>query len=377
MLAFLTRYNSGLLIFPILLYILINRSKVDIKNFILGIAASLIVIVPVFIFFYEQFGSIIYPFINFSATSISASAATGSASYNPNVFFFLENFPTYVGTQGILIIMIIIIGIFLSLFLKIFKENNFKLIDSKNLKVKIINIKLIAFVLLGIIFLGSFDKTTYVVNEVLLLPLAYLFYELTKNKINSVDLHILIFMWFMAFFTFSSIFVIKDSRYFLLMAPPVVYFMILGLNLISNTLNFKIKNINVVLILITIILTSFVLFSTAGEISIIMHSNNDITLADKQTKMASQWLTIYDPDYKNKNIYSDLPPNFSWYLNTKVKQAPLLNGTNSNPNNGIILNNYLVANNAEYYLSDSPGLNMSSYMLIKQFGNVTVYKRDV
>jgi hypothetical protein len=107
-----------------------------------------------------------------------------------------------------------------------------------------------------------------------------------------------------------------------------------------------------------------------------MHSNNDITLADKQTKMASQWLTFYDPDYKNKNIYSDLPPNFSWYLNTKVKQAPLLNGTNTNPKNGIILNNYLVANNAEYYLSDSPGLHMSSYMLIKQFGNVTVYKRD-
>jgi len=90
MLAFLTRYNSGLLIFPILLYILINKSKVDLKNFILGIAASIIVIVPVFIFFYEQFGNIIYPFINFSATSISASAATGSASYNPNVFFFLE-----------------------------------------------------------------------------------------------------------------------------------------------------------------------------------------------------------------------------------------------------------------------------------------------
>jgi hypothetical protein len=355
---------------------LINKSKVDLKNFILGIAASIIVIVPVFIFFYEQFGNIIYPFINFSATSISASAATGSASYNPNVFFFLENFPSYIGTQGILIIMIIIIGIFLSLSLKIFKGNNFKLIDNKNLKSKIINTKLIAFVLLGIIFLGSFDRTTYVINEVLLLPLAYLFYELTKNKINDVDLHILIFMWFMVFFTFSSIFVIKDSRYFLLMAPPVVYFMILGLSIVSNALNFKIKNINVVLIVITVILTAFILFSTAGELPSIMHANNDVTVAYKHTEMASQWLTFYDSDYKNKNIYSDLPPNFSWYLNTKVKQAPLLNGTNTNPKNGIILNNYLVANNAEYYLSDSPGLHMSSYMLIKQFGNVTVYKRD-
>ena len=99
MLAFLTRYNSGLLLFPIFLYILINRARVELKNFVLGIAASLIVIVPVFIFFYEKFGSIIYPFVNFSETSTSVSSATTSASYNPNVFFFLEKFPTYVGTK--------------------------------------------------------------------------------------------------------------------------------------------------------------------------------------------------------------------------------------------------------------------------------------
>ena len=376
MLAFLTRYNSGLLIFPIFLYILINRAKVDLKNFVLGIVASLIVIVPVFIFFYEKFDSIIYPFVNFSATSTSVSTATTSASYNPNVFFFIEQFPTYVGTQGIIIMMTVVVGIVLYLLLKIFREqNNYDLLDGLNLK-NIIKIKLVAFVILGVIFIGSFDKTVYIVSEVLFLPLSYLFYDLTKNRINNIDLHITVFAWFMVFFIFSSVFVIKDARYFLLMAPPVAYFMILGLSEISNKLNFKIGNINFVFPLIALILTLFILFSTATQLPIIMDGNSGITLADEQTEMASKWLVSYDHNYKNKTIYSDLSPNFSWYLDNNVKQIPLLNGTNSNPNNGIILNNYLVSNNAEYYLSDSPGLNMSSYMLIKQFGNVTVYKRD-
>ena len=37
MFAFLTRYNSALLIFPIFLYILINKDKINFKNIIIGI----------------------------------------------------------------------------------------------------------------------------------------------------------------------------------------------------------------------------------------------------------------------------------------------------------------------------------------------------
>ena len=57
-----------------------------------------------------------------------------------------------------------------------------------------------------------------------------------------MDIHIMFFTWFMAFFIFSSVFVIKDNRYFLLMAPSVAYFMILGLSIISNSLKFMFKN---------------------------------------------------------------------------------------------------------------------------------------
>ena len=90
MFAFLTRYNSGLLIFPIFLYILMNRDKINIKNFFIGIIASFIVILPVLIFFYEKFGNIIYPFINFGSSSTGTSVSTISASYNANIFYFVQ-----------------------------------------------------------------------------------------------------------------------------------------------------------------------------------------------------------------------------------------------------------------------------------------------
>ena len=40
MFAFLTRYNTALLIFPILLYLLINKNKINFKQIIIGIAAQ-------------------------------------------------------------------------------------------------------------------------------------------------------------------------------------------------------------------------------------------------------------------------------------------------------------------------------------------------
>ncbi len=64
-------------------------------------------------------------------------------------------------------------------------------------------------------------------------------------EIKDIDLHMMIFAWFMAFFIFHSIFVLKDNRYFVLMAPPVAYFMILGLSEISSRVKLRYKNKNI------------------------------------------------------------------------------------------------------------------------------------
>ena len=50
------------------------------------------------------------------------------------------------------------------------------------------------------------------------------------------------------------------------MAPPLVYFMILGLSEIFNMIKFKIRNRNIVFPIIAIILTSIMLLSAASQI---------------------------------------------------------------------------------------------------------------
>ena len=86
---------------------------------------------------------------------------------------------------------------------------------------------------------------------------------LKNRNIKDLDLHLLFFAWFMAFFIFHSIFAIKVDRYFILMAPPVAYFLILALNYISNKLEFKIKNSNVTPLIISTILTIVLLLSAS------------------------------------------------------------------------------------------------------------------
>ncbi|MBZ2166164.1 glycosyltransferase family 39 protein [Methanobacterium sp. VT] len=388
MLTFLTRYNNILLIFPIFLYILMNKDRINIKNLCIGIGASFLMIIPLLLFYYEKFGNIIYPFLNFGSTSTMVSVSAENASYDSNIFFFLQNFTGLVGPSGITVLFILLSGALLILIIKIIQKNKFKnnLVERFNSLNRKNKIELIFLIILLTIFLESFSKTFYMFSELLFFVLAYLFYDLTKNlNIKNMDIHLLFLLWFLVFFIFHSIFVIKDYRYFVLMVPPVVYFMILGLSEISNRLKFMIKDYNITFPLITILLTMIILLSSASELSLIMESNNDDKVANHDMELASQWLVNYDLEYKNKNIYSDLWPNFSWYLKTNVKPVPVFKDNqvyyggvkdkNFTQMDSKAYNKYLEANNAEYYLSVRKGLNLTSYKPIKEFGFIIIYKK--
>ena len=127
MIAFLTRYNNALLIFPIIIYLVINRDQISYKNVIGGILASILTVVPVLIFFYEQFGNIIYPFINFASTSSIATVTVKNSYYNPNVLFFLQNIPSFVGIIGVTLLILSFIALMVWIFTNLtLKENQNK-----------------------------------------------------------------------------------------------------------------------------------------------------------------------------------------------------------------------------------------------------------
>lgn len=391
MLAFLTRYNNALIIFPIFLYILMNHAKIkDFKSMVIGIIISFSFMIPVFIFFYQKFGNILYPFTS-NFVTISTPRLTESAAYNPNLFFFIEKFPLFIGFEYFSIILIIGFCFFTYGTFKLLKKSKSKkmLLNEFNVGNIGTKLKLTLFIVLLFVFIFSFGQTVYMFSEILFFIICYTTYSIVKGidikNIEYIDIDLLFLAWFMVFFIFHSVFTIKDNRYFVIMAPPVAYFLLLGLSGISNQFIFKIKSYNITLPIIAIVLTMTILFSTVSFLPNMSQANNKTKVLNEEISLASEWFINYDPDYKNKIIYADLWPTFSWYLKTKVNPMPVFKDNqtyyggvkkfNITTQDNIQYNKELDNNKANYYFSIRQGLNLTHYYPVKQFGKVIIYRR--
>jgi hypothetical protein len=246
-------------------------------------------------------------------------------------------------------------------------------------------LKIIVFFVLTLIFIGTFGQVNYMITEVIFFGLIFLFYDLTKYlNVKNMDMYLLVFVWYMVFFIFNSVYVIKTDRYFVLMAPAVSFFLLLGLSEISNRLPFNFKKKNLTFPILAVILTLMILLSTTAFLPIIKKENNDYKVSNEQVTLISEWFTTYDPNYKNKIIYSDLWPYMAWSLKTNVKIMPIFKNNQSyiggiknstfSPQDSIAFNNFLVQNNADYYFCVQQ-INLTSYKPIKQFGNMIIYQK--
>jgi 4-amino-4-deoxy-L-arabinose transferase-like glycosyltransferase len=386
MMAFLTRYNTALLLFPIALYILINKDEIkNFKTILIGILGSILLLIPVFTFFYEKFGNILYPFISTLGTTIT-STSSENYYYNPNLLYYLDRFPIHTGFEGLLIIFIIIVGFVIYLLFNLKRKSiDKKLFEWFDIKKTSSKLKIIVFFVLTLIFIGTFGQVNYMITEVIFFGLIFLFYDLTKYlNVKNMDMYLLVFVWYMVFFIFNSVYVIKTDRYFVLMAPAVSFFLLLGLSEISNRLPFNFKKKNLTFPILAVILTLMILLSTTAFLPIIKKENNDYKVSNEQVTLISEWFTTYDPNYKNKIIYSDLWPYMAWSLKTNVKIMPIFKNNQSyiggiknstfSPQDSIAFNNFLVQNNADYYFCVQQ-INLTSYKPIKQFGNMIIYQK--
>ena len=180
---------------------------------------------------------------------------------------------------------------------------------------------------------------------------------------------------------------IKDDRYFLTMAPALSYFLILGFNKILQSFNLKsLKSSKFISNALTISLIVIMLISAFSYLpGIYEHTNLDRMVAE-DSENSSHWLMNYDHNYKNKIIYADLGPFFSWYLKMNVKTMPVfmngqtyyyqIKGYNLTDKDLWDYNNELISNNASYYFSIRSGLNLSNYKLLIRSGIISVYGRN-
>lgn len=385
LLAFLTRYNMALIIFPIIFYILLNWNEIkNRRNICIGIGISFILICPLLLFFNMKFGSPIYPFLDFFKSS-GGSGVSAHFAYNPDPLYFIKNVLSYIGPAS----MMIVFFTALSVAVAYFQKKWIQLQETKwlhSLKKLFKNFKFITILGFVIVFLVSFAQVHYMISELIFFVICYLAYQISEEEF-SVDLNrdLLFFSWFMAFFIFQSVYVTKDHRYFITMIAPLAYFLTKGFSWSVKKFKIKFKDINLTKYLFAIILVTTMLLSVSSQLPSIEKDNQNSKLFNQDAQEASYWLTNYDPNYKSKLIYADLWSYYGWFLQTNVGKMPIFRNNqtlyagakdyNFTADDKIAFNNKLEEIKPYYYISAWNGMNFTSYKPIQKFGTVTIYQR--
>ncbi|HTX60851.1 MAG TPA: glycosyltransferase family 39 protein [Methanobacterium sp.] len=381
-LAFLAKYTSAILIFPLLFYLLINgNSQRNVKNIMMGVLAGLAVLTPFLFYVLYELGNL-YSFLNiFTSTLFGSGATVNDLGYNPVKLYFLNNLLNYIsvgpltGIYGIiqspsrgypsilsyLIAFLVTIG--LVLYICPGLKNKLKISSiSRATLLKVL--LLLVFVVSGVY---SFFSDSYIVAELIFMAVLYLTYNLLGDEGKNFKLDLLFLSWLGAFFIFHSIIPVKEDRYFITMLPALTYFIILGLNSFIDKLGPKLKNGRVKTIFLVGIGLLFLSFSSATLIGHVTQEGYGFYV-----QSACNWLKEDDPHYLDKVIYSNYDPAATWALKKEVKFGVPRLYVNLDA-----FSDYLKGNGADYYI-DAYSTNpfIPGYHIIFSNETVTIYQND-
>jgi hypothetical protein len=391
MMAFLTRFTAGFIVFPIILYILMGGNYLrNLKEMIKGVLLSILLIIPYLVFMYQKTGD---PFITItSLLSIQSESLSGHSAFSADPLYYLKTLDLFISIPGYLhnwiyylFILILVTGVIIYLY-NLFKGHNLNWKSSSN-RFKII---LLAFLIIA--FLFTFSKISSMASIGIVVLIGYLAYDLGKGKLE-FDLDLLFLAWFLTQFIVHAQYGLKVDRYFITMAPALTYFLILGIHEISGKIRFNYRKVNLTRYILPLILVMVALSSTTSYLSDINHllgdedqymaiiSEGDDTpfnvnasdlVRNKYTveslKQATQWLKEYDPDYSTRRIRSNIWPGAVWNLRMFMDMQPTVNTTE-------LTAHELAKNDIDYYLS-TESLNIDAYPRVAQFGQVTIYQKD-
>ena len=189
-----------------------------------------------------------------------------------------------------------------------------------------------------------------------------------------MDLDFIFAYWFLINFIFFTYHVTKVGRYAITFTPALAYFIILGLVLIltitkkHEKLHFtNLKTITPILLIIILTLSTAICLMNTPTTFDDKHPA-DILNASSNEKNIANYIIKTDPNYTSKEIWADRGGDFSFFL---MKNIPSEEALSQQPNFIDSLNR----NNVTYFIAKHNNLTFSNYKIIKESGNVTLYKR--
>jgi len=190
------------------------------------------------------------------------------------------------------------------------------------------------------------------------------FFCLPQERRERHWLDLVMIAWFLVYFDVHSHQAVKDSRYFLVMAPPLVYLTLAGLNGLRTSSRWATARWS----LWSAALLLMVAASTVSFLTSYREIKPEYPSLTRDVVSAAAWLKSNDPEIEIRTIYSDTWVDLSWYLGQNVQPMPTFKDKRA-------MNNELVKYRADYYVSlgSAP---IPSYDVAKKVGEVLIYRRN-
>ena len=346
-----TRYTTGLILPVLLLYYIYEKgfkiAPEDKKYIKKGIIVSIgiFVIVLVLLTLMSDFKLPL-----FHETAIRVEGKRGMSvnqAYNPDMRYYFINFPEFISASKTtfvhatpflenstilswLSLGLLAIGTILGA-MKLKLERNKETIGAA-----------VAFLISIVLFTHISSIVTIIITFIGL-------YLLGKNSKNKEYLTML--GWILSYYIFFTYFNIRVNRYIIPAIPPIIYFMILSIELIHEKIKIN-KNIIPLALIILFVVQGFAFTSTYQDIPNF-----------KAPEEISNHIISNNPDYENQSIGAYNLRPYSWYLQTNIIGIPTGNTT------------AIDQSNVTYYISNKELQNLTNYTQIKTVDNIYLYEK--
>ena len=350
-LAFFTRYQIILILPVLVLYYLYRKGfrieRKDLKYIIIGVVIaaliSAIILIPVIEMGHGKFE----PTEQISGGIAGHQGRNNDPAYNTDVWYYLSNFLNFISSSKVTfehgnpalknptILSFLIAGLLTVGSIIFLVKKDFE-IDKKML----IPAALFAIALL------TFTRTSSVVTiSIAFLGLLFLGWKSKHQK------GLLMLSWILVNLIFYSFYTLKVNRYIIPATPPLVYLIMISIELIHERIHIN-KNIIPVGLIILFIIQGFT-FCFAFE------PTNQFTAPQEM----SEYIMHENPDYEKCKIgVYNLRP-YLWYLGENV--TGIENSAHAK----------IDSSNVSYYISNVPQDSLNNYTEIKNIDNLYLYEK--
>lgn len=369
----------------------IKYIKDNLKHIIIGILSGTIVLV-IFLGIYSYLDIGMF-FLSQGGDITQSTHSVINLEYN-NIFYYIKNFPIYLGTgtflpyslkpgtflinefrwiggyptiNSYILMAVMLVGSILYL-MKLFSKKNRQLLKEDNKKY----IKLTIFILGLIFFVLTFIKISIIFSIIILsISLLALYRWLNKAEMDHFDFDFIMIYWFVVNLSFFTYYHIKVDRYFIPMLPFFAYLFTLSLELIFDKLK-SVRHIEKIKVVTPIAIVCFLLLCT-GVYSLTssphtydnqMHPN--FFTAASEEKAVGDWLIKHDPEYMNKTVWADRGGDFTFLLKSRVPSMEKISEQNN-------FTDRMIKENVTYFIAKDNKTIGEPYVKLYQNGEVSLY----